>query len=162
MSGSDPVGVNSQDARIEWSEDDQLEDVAKKANAALLLIRDDIQRLSALVTKNVTRAYSSGGFRLPSPSGGIADIWAVSDTASAGSTGANYHVLALRRNGVAVGTMTYDTRRVEVSAFGGGCYLGQVAVSEGDLLSVSVTVTGAPAPTLSTANFCLRCQIRGK
>lgn len=160
-SARDPVGISSQDSRIELTEDASVSDLTAKANEALRLIRDDIQRLAGLVTKNFTTVLSSGGWRLPMTATGIASLWAISDTPTTGSTGISYHVLTMTRNGIVVGNITYDTRRAEIPAYRGGCYLGQVAVSNGDVLAVSIAVTGGPAPTLTTANFCLLSTVRG-
>lgn len=161
MSGPDPVGISSQDARLELSQDDTPDAIGQKVNDILVLIRDDIQRLAGLVTKSVTITISSGNHRLPMTMAGIAQTWAISDTATTGSTGAAYHTLSLLRNGVAPLTQTYDTRRTEIPAYLGGCYLGETAVDVNDVLAVSVAVTGAPAPTLSTDNFCLLSVVRG-
>jgi len=156
-----PVGISSQGARVEVAEDASVTDLADKINDALRLVRDDIQRLAGLVTKSVTVETASGNFRLPMTKTGIARTWAISDTATAGSTGAAYHTMTLLRNGVAPITLTYDTRRVEVPKYLGGVYLGETAVNAGDVLAVNLVVTGAPAPTLTTANFCLRSIVRG-
>lgn len=156
-----PVGISSQGARIDVPDDASVTDLADKINDALRLIRDDIQRLAGLVTKSVTITLGSGDYRLPITKTGIARTWAISDTATAGSTGAAYHTLTLLRNGVAPITLTYDTRRIEVPKYLGGAYLGETAVNAGDVLAVNLVVTGAPVPTLTTANFCLLCTVRG-
>jgi len=157
----DPVSTSSQDARIETSADDTVEDLGGKVYDALVLVRDDIQRLAGQVTKSVTANLGSGNHRLTATLPGIARVFAISDTATAGSTGANYHTLSLLRNGLAPITLTYDTRRVEVPKYLGGCYLGEIPVTSGDILALNLVVTGAPAPTLTTANFCLLCTVRG-
>lgn len=160
-SARNPVGISSQDARIEFAEDDTPEDLARKVNDALVLVRDDIQRLAGLVTKSVTDTISTNGLQIPMTMAGTASLWAISNTATAGSTGAAYHTLTLTRNGIVVGTQTYDTRRAEILAYKGGNYVGQVQVGVGDILAATLAVTGAPAPTLTTANFCLLCTVRG-
>jgi hypothetical protein len=153
------VATSSQDARVTFKEGDTPEDMASNANDALLLIRDDIQRLAAILSGGVTKSVTSGNHKLPSPGNGIADVWAVSDTATTGSTGGNYHTLTLYRNGAAANTMTYDTRRTEVVAYQGGNYLGQATVGDGDLLTVNLATTGAPT-ALTAANLSLRCKLR--
>ena len=162
MSAPNPVGISSQDARVELDADATPEDIAKEVNDALTLMRDDIQRLAGTVTKSVTYHMSTIGVRLPVTATGIARVWAISDTATASSDGSNYHVLTLTRNGITVGSMTYDTRNTEIPAYQGGCYLGEVSVGERDVIAVSIAVTGSPSPALSSDNFCLYSIVRGR
>jgi len=85
-------------------------------------------------------------------------VYAVSDTATAGSSGVAYHIVKILRNGQDETGVGLDTRVAEIAAY--TTYsLGSLAVSAGTVLKVSVSVTGAPAPTLSTANFSLRCDL---
>lgn len=153
------VATSSQDARVSFGKDDKPEDMATNTNEALLLIRDDIQRLASVLSGGVTKVVTSGNHKLPSPGNGIADVWAVSDTATTGSTGAAYHTLSLYRNGALANTITYRTDRTEVAAYQGGNYLGQATVGEGDLLSVNIATVGAPT-ALTTANLSIRCRLR--
>lgn len=162
MSAPDPVGISSQDARVEFAEEDTPQDMATSINEALVLIRDDIQRLTGLVQREVTMRFGSGNHRCPSPGAGVVQVWAVSDTATTGSGAGDYHTLSLYRNGGAANTQTYDTRRVEVPSYRGGAYLGEATVAPGDVLALNLAVTGAPAPTLTTANFSLVCILREK
>lgn len=159
-SGPDPVAVTSQDARVEFDAKDTPEMTVNKVNDALTLIRDDIQRLAGSMSTSIEVILSSGNFRLAMTATGIADFWAISNTATTGSTGAAYHVLTLKLNGTTPLTLTYDTRRVEIPAYLGGAYIGQIPVSYGDIATVALAVTGAPAPTLTTDNFCLLCKLR--
>ena len=160
-SAFNPVGIKSQNARVDIKEGDKPEVITSKVNDALALIRDDIQRLAGLTQKNSTIIMSGSGSKLPVTTAGVARVFAISDTATASSDGSNYHVLTLLRNGVTPVTMTYDTRNTEIPAYLGGCYIGEVAVGVKDVLSVSVAVTGSPSPSLSTDNFCLLSIIAG-
>lgn len=153
------VATSSQDARVTFREDDTPDDMAINVNEALLLIRDDIQRLAGILAGGVTLSVTSGSYLLVAPANGIADVWAVSDTATTGSTGASYHALSLYRNGAAANTTVYRTDNTEVYACLGGVYLGQATVGEGDVLTVNVATTGAPS-SLTTANLSLRCKLR--
>lgn len=162
MSGPDPVGISSQDARVQWDAEATPDSMGDDVNNALVLIRDDIQRLATLVQGSNTIWFSSGNHKAPAIGKGVVQVWAVSDTATSGSTGAAYHTLTLYRNGAAANTQTYDTRRTEVPAYRGGAYLGESSVGTGDILSLNLAVTGAPAPTLTTANFSLLCKLREK
>lgn len=159
MTSGREVATSSQDSRVEFDPEATPEDMANKINDALILVRDDIQRLASAFGNGAIIVLSSGNYRLPATASGQARVWAISDTATTGSTGANYHTLTLTRNGLAVGTMTYDTRRTEIPSYLDGCYLGETTVGERDVLAVAVAVTGAPAPALSTDNFCLFCVI---
>lgn len=159
MSEIDRSSVSSQDAKVHFDPTASPEDWEQSVNDALGLIRDDVQRQNSASSVRKTTAISCSGYRATMPSSGVANVWAVSDTASAGSTGAAYHTLTLRRNGSAIGTLTYDTRRIEIPAYRGGAYIGKTKVAASDVLSVGVSVTGAPAPTLSTANFVLFCTL---
>jgi hypothetical protein len=160
MSGPNPVGISSQDAKVAFTDDTSLPDAAEDINRALGLVRDDLQRLAGQNQPGKPYYAGSGNFRWMSPVSGQVRVWAVSDTATAGSTGAAYHTLTLYRNGAAANTQTYDTRRAEVPKYLGGAYLGEATASVGDVLYLNLAVTGAPAPTLTTANFTLLCQVR--
>ena len=159
MSAPDPVGISAQDARVTFQAEATPADMATAINAALALIRDDLQRLAQQVQAGSTAYHGTGAHRWTATGAGIADVWAISDTTTTGSTGANYHTLSLYRNGAAANTLTYDTRRTEVASYKGGNYLGQSAVAVGDMLTVNLATTGAPT-TLTTANLTLLCKLR--
>jgi hypothetical protein len=159
MTSARKVATSSQDARVEFSDDATPQDMAASVNDALILVRDDIQRIADLAS-NKTVYFGSGNHKAVSLGNGVVEVYAVSDTATTGSTGANYHTLTLYRNGVAANTQTYRTDRTEIVSYKGGNYLGQSTVSEGDLLSINLATTGAPT-ALTTANLSLRCQLRG-
>lgn len=159
MSAPDPVAVSSNDARIDWKEDVTPDQMGRDVNDALLLIRNDIQRIAGYaLTKNVT--YDSGSYRVAVNGVGVANVWAVFDTATASSDGSNYHVVTLLRNGIAANSLTYDTRNAEIFSYQGGVYLGEVNVTIGDILSVDISVTGSPSPSLTTANTIIRYRLR--
>jgi len=159
-SATDPVGIGSQDARVQFTDTDTPESMGQKINDVLILMQTDLQKLAALQQSSPISYAGSGNFKWVSPIAGQAEVWAVSDTATAGSTGIAYHVLTLYRNGAAAVTQTYDTRQTEVPKYLGGAYLGQTSVAVGDVLSLNLAVTGAPAPTLTTANFSLLLKLR--
>lgn len=158
MTSARKVATSSQDARVEFDDGATPEDMANSINDALILVRDDIQRLADL-SAGKTVYFGSGNHKAVSPGNGVVDVWAVSDTATTGSTGANYHTLTLYRNGAAANTQTYRTDRTEIVSYKGGNYLGQATVAEGDLLTINLATTGAPT-ALTTANLSLRCQLR--
>lgn len=159
-SAPDPVGVGSNGTEVTFGAGATPEMMREQINAALDQVKTDIQRLAGLTQKGVTAPVSSGTPRLVAPGSGVLRVTVISDTATAASTAANYHTFTLRRNGVAANGQTADTRRAEVPAYLGGAYLGEVATAQGDIISVSVTVTGAPSPVLTTANLSLSCTLR--
>lgn len=158
--GRNPVGAKSKGAAVKFDDESTPEDMQNQINDAIDQVKVDIQGLAGLTPKGVTTQVHSGNFRLVAPAAGVIRVKLISDTATAGSTGAIYHVFSLRLNGAAVGTQTIDTRRAELPAYLGGVGLGEVPVAAGDVLSVLIAVTGAPAPTLTTANLCLSCTLR--
>lgn len=121
------------------------------------LLKQDMRSTSQLLaSSNVI--YLSGADRICIPVQGRARFWCVSDTATVGSTGAAYHVLSLLRNGQSEAVVTVDTRNAEIDQYGAN-YLGEITVSPNSFCRLNVAVTGAPAPTLSTTNFALRCEL---
>lgn len=120
-------------------------------------VKSDLQLLAASSAQRVAVRYG-GGDRILVGVAGMAQVWAVSDTATAGSTGVAYHVVTLLRNGQSETGRQEDTRNGEIAQYS-QLFLGQLTVSPGDVLRVNVAVTGAPVPTLSVANFSLRCDI---
>lgn len=158
MPATNRVAITSQDARVEADKLDTPEHIAEQVNAALQLVRDDLTRLSG--DGSVKTVLTSGCFRLVSTATGRMDVWAISDTATAGSTGAAYHTLSIKVNGLTPLAQTYDTRRQEIPAYRSGVFLGQITVGYGDVVSVTIVVTGAPAPTLTTANFCVLATLK--
>jgi hypothetical protein len=159
-SGRDPVGVSCQDAGVVFDDETKPVDMDTQINEAFTLFKADIQRLAGLTSKSATVTVGSGTHRLIAPASGILRVVVVSDTATAGSTGAAYHTFTLKRNGVVANTLSFDTRRGELPAYLGGGYIGEATVATGDVITVSLAVTGAPAPTLTTANLCLSCTLR--
>lgn len=160
MSGRNGVGITSQYPAIEFIEGAPPQDWAKAVNESLELVRDDVQRLAGLAAPNNASVVVSGSYRAVMNVAGVARIMAVSDTATAGSTGAAYHTLSATRNGTTPLTLRYDTRRTEVYAYRGGVYIGELTVSAGDVIAVAVAVTGAPVPTLTVANFMLSIALK--
>jgi hypothetical protein len=146
MSGLNLVGISSQNAKVEWDKNVSPNEMAEKINAALLLIKSDIQRLAGSnASKN--DYGDSGSHRCCVNSAGVADVWAISDTATSGSSAGNKYVLSVQRNGSSGSPVTYDSSVNELFAYRGGLYLGQVTVGPGDVLSILVTKTGTPTPT---------------
>lgn len=121
------------------------------------LVKSDIRAVSQFLA-DANTIWLSGTDRICLPVKGRARFWCVSDTATAGSTGAAYHILSLTRNGQSETGLTVDTRVAEIGQYTLN-YLGDIVGSQGAFCKLVVAVTGAPAPTLSAANFCLYCQL---
>lgn len=101
----------------------------------------------------------SGADRLLIPVSGRARVFACSNTATV-STGIAYHTIKILRSGVSDGTLAAGlvTSNAELAAYQQVC-LGEVNVSNGTMLELSVVATGGPAPTLTTANFTIRVDV---
>lgn len=121
------------------------------------LLKADMRSVS-LFLASISTLNLSGSDRICIPVNGKARFWCVSDTATAGSTGAAYHVLSILRSGQSETGITVDTRNAEIAQYRLN-YLGEITASRGNFCKLSVAVTGAPAPTLSSANFVLFCQL---
>lgn len=116
-------------------------------------VKADITTLS-LAVQGSTVLYLTGSDRNHMPVDGIAQVYMTSNTATAGSTGAAYHVIKCLRSGQDTSGRLIDTRQAELPAYTQR-FLGTFQVGAGDTLALSLVVTGAPAPTLTTANLCM-------
>lgn len=157
MPGNTPIAITSQFAQAEFDPAGTPQDWSESVNQALGLITDDLQRLAGRQPPGFP--ITSGTYRAVMPANGQARVYAISDTASSGSTGGNYLVLSAKRNGTTPLTLTYDTRRTEIYAYLGGMYLGELTVSTGDVVTVAIAITGAPT-ALTTANFSLQILLK--
>lgn len=101
----------------------------------------------------------SGADRLLLPISGRARIFACSNTTTV-STGIAYHTIKILRSGTSDGTMPNGvvTSNAEITAYTQFC-LGELNVSNGTMIELSVVATGGPAPTLTTANFTIRADV---
>lgn len=126
---------------------------------SLTQVRHDLQTLSFSVQKLLGATRFGGWARVSVPVAGQCRVWASTDTATAGSSGVNYHIINGTRQGQAEQAYQVDTRQGELAAYT-ECFLGEFACGQGDVLAIKVTVTGAPAPTLAQTNFTLRCELK--
>lgn len=120
-------------------------------------VKADITTL-ALASAQGTTVYLGGPTRVQVPLPGVADVYVVSDTATAGSTGAAYHVVRCLRCGQDSSGRKVDTRQAELPAYSLR-FLGQFTVGQGDVLALSLVVTGAPVPTLTLDNLTMRVDL---
>ena len=119
-------------------------------------VKADLQSLSVLVGQETTIPVC-GGDRLPMPETGTAQFWVSSNTATV-STATAYHTITCLRSGQSETGISLVTSANELVAYQ-EYFMGEIPVSQGNTIAVSVVVTGAPVPTLSSANFSLRCKL---
>lgn len=125
----------------------------------LAQIRQDLQTITFVIQKQLAVMRFGGWARVSVPLAGPVRVFASSGRATAGSTGAAYHIINATRNGQAEQAFQIDTRQGELAAYS-EIFLGEFQCGQGDVLRINVTVTGAPAPTLTEADFTLRCELK--
>lgn len=163
MPSREPVSVSCQDS---WQAlDDGLDqaEMNRRISANLTLMRDDIQRSATSLNQNPANVFTSGNHRIVATRAGMADIWVLSDTATAGSTGATFMLIRLARNGVTQFNLPYifqSTATTEFPSYSGGVYYGKMALALGDVLTVVPFANGIPVPTLTIANFMIRISLQ--
>lgn len=119
-------------------------------------VKADLQQLSNLVRQDESLAIAAGD-RFLVPLAGVAQFWISSNTATV-SSAAHYHTVTCLRSGQSETGISLVTTANELVAYQ-EYFMGEINVSQGNTIAVSVTVTGSPSPTLSSANFALRCQL---
>lgn len=163
MPSREPVSVSCQDS---WQAlDDGLEqkELNTRISANLTLMRDDIQRSATSLNQNPANVFTSGNHRLVCPRAGMADIWLLSDTATTGSTGVDFMLIRLARNGVTQFNLPYIFQcraNNEFPAYSGGIYYGKLALALGDVLTVVPFANGIPVTPLTIANFMVRISLQ--
>ena len=123
------------------------------------MVKADLMALAQQVNATSTLLRFSGADRLLLPVSGRARVFACSNTTTV-STGIAYHTIKILRSGLSDGTMSAGviTSNAEITAYT-EFTLGEVNCSRGTMLELSVVATGAPAPTLTTANFTIRVDV---
>ena len=119
-------------------------------------VKADLQQLSVVAEQDDSIIIAAGN-RFLVPATGVAQFWTSSNTATV-SSAANYHTITCLRSGQAETGISLVTSANELVAYQ-EYFMGEIPVSQGNTIAVSVTVTGAPVPTLSSDNFSLRCKI---
>lgn len=157
MSDSTPIAISSQFVEVEFEDGAEASAWEASVNKALGLVKDDLQRLAGRPFPQ--RSLTSGTHRMVMPVSGQARVYAISDKATFGSTGANYYQMQVTRNGVAPLLLDYDTRQTEIIAYRGGMYLGELTVSAGDMIAILLLAAGAPTP-LTLSNFGLQIDLK--
>ncbi len=129
---------------------------AKFDEEGFAAVKADLQQLSVLARQSSTLSIAAGD-RFLVPRTGTAQFWVSSNTATV-SSAALYHTITCLRSGQAETGISLVTSANELVAYT-EYFMGEIPVSQGNTVAVSVTVTGAPVPTLSSANFSLRCEL---
>ncbi len=124
--------------------------------AGFSAVKADLQQLSVLVRQDAALSIAASD-RFLVPRTGTAQFWVSSDTATV-SSAAIYHTVTCLRSGQSETGISLLTNANELVAYK-EYFMGEIPVSQGNTIKVSVTVTGAPVPTLSSANFSLRCEL---
>ncbi len=119
-------------------------------------VKADLQQLSVLTGRSTAISIATGD-RFLSPRTGTAQFWISSNTATV-SSAALYHTVTCLRSGQAETGISLVTTANELVAYQ-EYFMGEIPISQGNTIAVSVVVTGAPVPTLSSANFSLRCEL---
>jgi hypothetical protein len=119
-------------------------------------VKTDVQQIALQVNQGEPMLLS-GYDRIFIPRAGRARCFGIA-TLSTVSSSTAYHLLSVLRSGQSESGITVDTRAAELVAYR-EFSLGEVDVSQGTLLQLDIAVTGAPAPTLSSANIALRCEL---
>ena len=119
-------------------------------------VKADLQQISTVVGQSAAMSIAAGD-RFLCPRTGTAQFWISSNTATV-SSAALYHTVTCVRSGQAETGISLVTTANEIVAYQ-EYFMGEIPVSQGNTIAVSVTVTGAPVPTLSSANFSLRCEL---
>lgn len=121
-------------------------------------VKSDIDTLSVSVASTSDVIRLNGPTRVQVPVSGVAQVYMVSDTATAGSSIIDYHVIKCLRCGQDEGGRAVDTQQAELPAYSVR-YLGTFTVGADDVLALSLVVTGAPTPTLTIDNLTMRVDL---
>ncbi len=119
-------------------------------------VKADLQQISTVLGQAAAIPIAAGD-RFLCPRTGTAQFWTSSNTTTV-SSAALYHTVTCLRSGQSETGISLVTTANEIVAYQ-EYFMGEIPVSQGNIISVSVTVTGAPVPTLSSANFSLRCEL---
>lgn len=119
-------------------------------------VKADMQTLSVLATQDNT-IHIAAGDRFLVPRTGTAQLFMSVNLATVSSSTA-YHTITCVRSGQFETGISLVTTANELVAYQ-EYFMGEIPVSQGNTIAVSVAVTGAPSPTLSSANFSLRCKL---
>lgn len=119
-------------------------------------VRHDLLTIIWWLGKHVETVHLSGPF-VVCPVAGQVRVYGTSLVAVPLS-GVNYYTIAGTRQGNASSLTTVGTNVMALPAYQ-EVFLGEFTVAQGDVLGASFVATGAPAPTLNTTNFVIRCEL---
>jgi len=118
-------------------------------------VKTDLQQVATSLGDETVIHLS--GPRVMIPRAGVVNIFLTSDTTTSSSSTA-YHVITCLRSGQDETGISFNTNTNELTAYE-ELYGGQVKASRGSVISVDISVTGSPSPTLSNDNFTIRCEL---
>lgn len=124
-------------------------------------VKSDLQTLSIL-SRRENLIHLSGGDRVVVPIEGFANIYAVCDSSTTSSS-TQYYTITCLRSGQDIASVTDTANTLVTSANELVAYeevfMGTAPVSPGSVMAISSVATGAPSPTLSSANFSIRLEL---
>ena len=123
----------------------------------LELVKADFREVARIINDSGL-VYLSAPDRVAMPFSATVEVYILTNVATAGSTGVDYHTIVSRRSGQPEGQVSIDTRNAEMKAYS-AYYCGTLKVGRGDIISYTLTVTGAPAPTLTASNLTILCAL---
>jgi hypothetical protein len=119
-------------------------------------VKTDLQQLAQAIDSSGTTTLT-GANRVLVPRSGVVNIFFSTDTATV-STSTAYHVITALRNGQSETGISINSFTNELVAYK-EYYAGQRPVSQGNIIAISIAVTGSPSPTLSIDNITIRCEL---
>ena len=130
-----------------------------EAHAAILQDLRNIAQAIAANQPSVNQPASYGGGSTANvPVAGMGKLFATCNLAVAQSS-ANYYTITATVNGAArSGGVSVITQSQAITAYA-PLYLGTMPMSKGSMVEVVVTPTGAPATTITAANFAIRVDL---
>jgi hypothetical protein len=126
---------------------------AENIREVMDLVQQDFASVARVLNQRQV-IHLSAPDRLLIPEFGKAEVYIATNVSTASSSGVDLHTITLKRSGQAEGTQSIVTSAAEMVAYK-LYFLGTVAVGPGDILSYTLTVTGAPSPTLTSANLTM-------
>lgn len=122
------------------------------------MVRYDLLTIIWWIQNSQSTIHTSGLGAVCMPARGQCNLYATC-TLSEAVNGANYYTLTGTRQGQPANpAVTVATNQIAITAYK-EMYLGSFAVGQGDVMSVNLVATGAPATTLLVTNFVIRCEL---
>lgn len=126
---------------------------SENISAVIELIQQDFRDLAKVINQPEVY-YFTAPDRILIPKFGKASVYIATNVSTASSSGIDYHTITLKRSGQAEGTQSIVTTNAEMTAYK-LYHLGEVNCGPGDIISYTLTATGAPSPTLTSSNITM-------